>query len=658
MGLTTLSRRRQWISTALLLVALAGLIWQWPDRSLWYDETVNAYFSQRGWAEIYHWCTQIDNQAALGFVLLKLWAGLVGASEFALRAFSVCCALLSLAGLLALGRRVGGRDATGWLAAGLFALTQSFLYAAYEVRPYALALCLLAWSSVFLWDLWERYGVVERPLDASYWRLLAGYLTLALGMAYTHYTGLVLAALAQGVYLGLTTLARPSRRRFVIMAHIACGLALGYAPWLVALAGRDIRGGAAFSGEVVPSYALRTYVDFWTHGQRIVTPEARRYGLGLTLLLLASPLVWLATKHDEGERRGLLFALLLTALPLALLLLLVHNFHGKLSGRHGWPYWLGASLLLALGLGALERLRWARWARWPLWAVALALAWLPAQVSLKPQFDSHLREAFAYINAHAKPEDALIVRDGSLFTAVEYYGVDIPWRGLPDEKLIDVERVLYVDEALDALDALIAQHGAERFWVLAWQAHIMDPQDLVAGLFELLGRTRNVEGDYGDVALSLFRLRDSPQVLRQRLAEAKPRPISPVGGAELLDAYIVNREGITPASSLMVHLWWLRGDTPRPDLRVSVRLMDGEGSFYKDDGAFYCAVDQPPGNWNFWEPRWAPGKPVLSRIWMWAPQEMPVGPASVVMVVYDVGGSFDPVTVPLIQFKIEPKAAE
>lgn len=647
--------RRQWISSALLLIALASLIWQWPDRSFWYDETVNAYFSQRSWAEIYHWCTQIDNQAALGFVLLKLWAALVGASEFALRAFSVCCALLSLAGVLALGRRVGKSDVTSWLAMVLFALTQSFLYAAFEVRPYALTLCLLAWSSVFLWDLWERYGLEERPLDAGYVRLLAGYLALALGMAYTHYTGLILAALAQGVYLAFTTLARPSRRRLALMVHIACGLAAGYTPWLIALAGRDIRGGTAFHGRVLPAYALRNYLDFWAHGQRIVSPAAWRYSLVMALLLVASPLIWLSTKHDKSERRGLLYALLLAMLPVALLVLLVYGFHSKLSGRHGWPSWLGASLLLALGLGALERLRRVRW---PLWLAALAIVWLPAQVSLKPQFNSHLREALAYVNAHAKPEDALIVRDGSLFTAIEYYGVSIPWRGLPDEKLIDVDRVLYIDEALDALDALIAQHGAERFWVLAWQAHIMDPQDLGAGLFELLGRTRNVEGDYGDVALSLYRLRDPPQMLRQRLAEAVPRPISPVGGAELLDAYIVPNGAITPNDSMMVHLWWLRGETPRPDLRVSVRLMDREGNLRKPDGAFYCAADQPPGTWAFLEPRWEPGKPVLSRIWMWVPQEMPLGPASVIMVVYDVQGAFEPVTVPLIQFEVEPKTDE
>jgi hypothetical protein len=654
MGSTT-PHRRQWIASALLLLALAGLVWLWPNRSFWYDETVNAYFSQRGWAEILEWCTQIDNQAALGFVFLKLWAGLVGASEFALRAFSVCCALLSLAGLMALGRRVGGRDAAGWLAAALFALTQSYLYAAYEARPYALMLCLLAWSSVFLWDLWERYGSTDRPLDKGYVRLLVGYLVLALAMAYTHYTGLILAALAQGAYLGLMTLARPSRRRFLIVLHVACGLALGYAPWLVALAGRDIRGGTAMPGRVVPGYALRTYVDFWTHGQRIVTPEARRLGLGMVLLLVASPLAWIVAKRDKGEWRGLLFSALLATLPLMVLLPLVYSFHGKLSGRHGWPGWLGAAMVMALAVSAAERLRWARW---PIWAAALALVWLPARTELKPQFDSRLREAFAYIETHAKPEDALILRDGSLFAAVEYYGVSVPWRGLPDVKLIDVRRALYVDEALDALDELIANHGAERFWVLAWQAHIMDPQDLGAGLFELLGRPRKVEGGFGDVAVSLFELRESPSVLRERLAQATPRPVSPVGGAELLDAYIASHETITPGSSMMVHIWWMRGKVPRPNLRVSVRLVDGDGSFFKADGPFYCAVDQPPGSWDLFEERWAPEKPVLSRIWLWVPQEMPVGPASVVMVVYDVGETFEPITVPIIAFEVEGQPVE
>ena len=41
----TASPRYVWVSAMLLLAMAAGLVLQWPTRSLWYDETVNAYLA-------------------------------------------------------------------------------------------------------------------------------------------------------------------------------------------------------------------------------------------------------------------------------------------------------------------------------------------------------------------------------------------------------------------------------------------------------------------------------------------------------------------------------------------------------------------------------------------------------------------------------------
>jgi len=128
-----------WISVALLLLLVAGLVSIWPVRSLWYDETVNAYFATQSWGSIWEWCTQIDTHVPLDFVLLKLWGRVAGTNEFALRAFSFECTLLTLGGVIALGRRIGQNIIVGWLAAIALALSQGFLYAAFEIRAYALA---------------------------------------------------------------------------------------------------------------------------------------------------------------------------------------------------------------------------------------------------------------------------------------------------------------------------------------------------------------------------------------------------------------------------------------------------------------------------------------------------------------------------------------
>lgn len=638
----TLSRG-QAIAVLLLLLVLAHLVWLWPDRSFWYDETVNAYFASRPWGEIWEWCTRIDNQALLGFVLLKGWHGLVGDSEFALRAFSVFCALLAVAGLVALGRRVGGGWSAGLLAGGVFAATQSFLYAAFEVRPYALALFLFAWSSVFLWEVWERYGLGERPPDGRYWALLGGYLAFALAMCYTHYTGLVLAVFAQGAYVGVTLFVRPSRSAVRAAGHLALGLIIGYIPWLIALAGRDIRGGTAFEGAVPMAYALKVYTAFWVHGQREVTQEAFRYGWGMIGVVAFAPILW-AVVGQHREWRRLLFALLMTMVPIALLLVLVHSFHGKLAGRHGWPAWLGAALLVGMGLSALKRLRWGRW---PLWAAALALMWLPARADLRPSYDSRLREAFAYIRANAQPGDALILRDGSLFTAAGYYQVGLPWVGLPNVRLIDARRVLTIEETLTTLEGFLAQTQARRLWVVSWQAYIMDRTDVGLGALEYIGASQSVEDSFGDVKVALYRLRDTPQALRARLAEGVPRLIAP-GGPAFLGGYINNRGPIHPRTKIILHTWWVRAEPTIADLRVSFRIYDAQGRFY-------AQVDQPPGGWLYRLEDWPNDVPVFTRAVLKVPEDLPLGEYTVGMVVYSASNAFNPISVCLAPFAVKPR---
>ena len=358
------ARRGVWVSVLLLLLIAAGLVRQWPDRSLWYDETVNAYFAGQSWSDLWEWCTQIDNQMPLDFALRKVWGAFAGTSEFALRAFSFACVLLAAAGVMALGRRASGHAAGGWLAALVFALSQSFLYAAFEVRPYALALALFAWSSVLLWELWRRYGEAisgeakrsapTRYLDRKYTVLLAAYVLLALALIYTHYTGFMALA-AHGVYIGWRVLARRSRRGAVILAHLGIGIALGYLPWMLALAGRDVRAGTAYADQITPRQALKTYVEFYAYGQQIVPNETPPYEWIAAGLVVAALLVGIGIYRQHDTRlKGLIFALSMTAIPLAGLLVMVYGVQAKLSGRHGWPVWIGAALLIGIGLAGLS----------------------------------------------------------------------------------------------------------------------------------------------------------------------------------------------------------------------------------------------------------------------------------------------------------------
>jgi hypothetical protein len=638
-------RRRLWISTLVLWVIVGGLVSQWPQRSLWYDETVNAYFAERPWAEIWNWCTRIDNQMPLHFVLLKLWGSAVGTSEFALRAFSFGCAVLSAAGVMALGRRVGGKASVGWLAALAFVLSQSFLYAAFEVRPYALALALLAWSSVVLWTLCDRYAAGSRRLDRRYGYLLAVYLLLALSLVYMHYTGF-LALAAHGLYVGWQTLRRRTRRSVLMAAHLAAGLGIGYLPWMLALAGRDVRVGTAYAGRISPRLALKSYLNFYAYGQRVVPADAVPYAASIIVLVIGAVALWLlARRREPAPWNGFGLSLLMVIIPLTALLALVYGVQAKLSGRHAWPTWIGLSLLIGMGLATLD---WLRGLKWPVWAAALFVVWLPASAHFPPIYNSYLREAFGYVNGHAEPGDVLVLRDGTLFTAAGYYGAHIPWIGLPPDKLTNVNRFLFLDEAITDLERLVDQHTARRVWVIAWQGQIMDPQNLVAGVLEAIGDPQPLPDafGFGDVSVSLYRRNVSPRSLYERVAALTPLVQAPPDGPVYLGGYLLTAGPVPHGGIVLIQTWWRRGAAVIPGVRVSVRL-------YDPDGRFYAQLDQPPVSASFGQELWQTDSPILSRFTLQVPQEMPSGPAEVKLVLYDIQGTFEPITVVVGDFEVK-----
>lgn len=645
MGVRTESRWRVWVSALILLLIAANLACQWPERGLWYDETVNAYFAERSVADIWEWCTEIDNQMPLDYVLRSLWADAAGSSEFALRAYSWAFTLLSVAGVIALGRRISGKAFVGWVVGAAYALTQSLLYAAFEVRPYALALALFAWSSVVLWSLWARYADAARRLDRQYVLLLIVYWLLALALLYTHYTAL-LALAAHAAFWGMNLLVHRTRRQIILSTHLAAGLVVGYAPWLVALAGRDVRAGTAYAGRIAPRQALETYAEFFTYGQHFPAESNAPYALLLVLLILICIGIWLALAPRRGAHwRGFTFALCTLFVPLGGLLVMVYAVQSKLSGRHSWPVWIGAALALGLGVGALQRVRRLHW---PAAVSVLVLIWLPGHAQLQPTYNSYLREAFAYVDAHAQPGDVLVLRDGTLFTAAEYYTTDVPWIGLPPDKITDVKRFLFFDEAVTALDQLITAHEAQRVWVLAWQGHIMDPQDLVGGVLELIGDVQPLEGAYGfgDVSLTLYQLRDTPSSVAACLAALHPIVQTPQGGPVFYGGYVLNEGPIPHYGTVVIHTWWKRGANVQPDMRVSVRLYDTHDEFYTQ-------FDQPPVGPSFGQENWLPDSLVFSRFVLWVPPEMPAGLSEVKLVIYDMHNAFEPFVVPVDTFIVQ-----
>src|SRR5262245_11206316 len=93
-----------WIAVALLIGFTGWLVIHWPRGGLWYDEALTTYVATDSWQTLWRWCTQVDIQVPLHYVVLRLWIGLAGDSEFALRLLSAFGAILAVAAMFAIAR--------------------------------------------------------------------------------------------------------------------------------------------------------------------------------------------------------------------------------------------------------------------------------------------------------------------------------------------------------------------------------------------------------------------------------------------------------------------------------------------------------------------------------------------------------------------------
>lgn len=236
------ARLRLALPVALGLVTLLGLalrLWRLDALPLWLDETYSVWFSGRDWAYLWAEVPKFDTFPSFYYSVLKLWRGMFGEDEFALRLLSVVINTATIP-LVALTARLCGsaatRDAAAILAGLLFACSITQFNASQDVRAYAFltfgfALALLAAMRVM-----TAPDRASRPLPHLLARdpgMAAAFGGLGLGLAFmgwSHNLGLLFGAC---LGLGLLVWWAAARRDRALFLNLlaAAGLAvLLYAP--------------------------------------------------------------------------------------------------------------------------------------------------------------------------------------------------------------------------------------------------------------------------------------------------------------------------------------------------------------------------------------------------------------------------------------------
>src|SRR3989304_709792 len=174
---------------AVLLAAVALRLWGLGDKSLWFDEAYSVYIARQALGEIPRLLRVYDPHPPLYYVLLRLWMGVAGQSEVAVRVPSVVASLAAIGLTYLLGRRLAG-EGVGLLAAGLLAASPFQVTAAQEARMYPFLMLFGVGASYALW-----LALAEGR--RRYWM---GYVLCLVLALYTHHFA-VLLLLAHGGYV-------------------------------------------------------------------------------------------------------------------------------------------------------------------------------------------------------------------------------------------------------------------------------------------------------------------------------------------------------------------------------------------------------------------------------------------------------------------------
>ncbi len=258
-------RLRTLIIPALILLHLAITLPLAALVNLWIDETFSLETTRHSLVHAFTRGIQFELQPPVYFALLNLWRNF-GASIFVARLFSVICVMLMLLVVAALSRRYFRNQHPGWLV-GAVALNPFVIWAAVEIRVYALALLLSSLLILFYFDGWWAEESEKR--NRARW----GYALVALLGLYTHY------------YLGFLLVANAvallwRRNGKSLVSYLASMMAVGVAFLPLAMVVRS-----QLAGHTQTLSVKHSLVDdvrlLWWHAQEYLLPASWKATAGL-----------------------------------------------------------------------------------------------------------------------------------------------------------------------------------------------------------------------------------------------------------------------------------------------------------------------------------------------------------------------------------------
>ncbi len=507
------------------IVAIAAIL-RFADLGsapLWLDEAYSVWFSDQGWRFLWTETPAFETHPPFYYSLLKLWRGLAGSGEAALRAPSALAGLGVVVLLCAAGRSVGGGRhgaALGLVAASLAAVWRSQIEFAQDARPYAFAalgVALLMAGALRVLRHPRSAAMAPAPLARADPWTAAGFGAIALGMALTlwsHNLGVVSVGLAGLFLAGWWALTGRPRFLFVNLALTAAVAGLLYAPNMPVLLAQSRALSGGFWIEAPATLWELSRISVQIYGQPALPGPGANKAAALTVALLALGVAGLR-RAARGEGGAATVAFLLTMFAGPWLTLVAFTYLVQ-------PVLLPRTLIFVAppALLTLAAIPWAAPGRLRAAAGVALLAFAAAGV-LRPTGifagDRSYGDIVRLIAQSANPHAPVLVAPNSVALALDYYsgrlGAGLDLRPLPAPYPARGPRFSHPAggggvAGIDAgtVEALSGALGAAPVvWLVGRRLDLFDPGALLAGRLIADGRCRSDVLGGGDIVVTLSR---------------------------------------------------------------------------------------------------------------------------------------------------------
>lgn len=469
--------RKVWLLGFILFCGAVLRFYDLSAESLWADEGITV----RTVSDSFTAMQQILSKAIhppLHYLILHPLTHIFGNSEFVVRMPSVIFGIVSIFMTYVLGRRLFNTP-TGFIAAGLVALSYFQIRYSQEARNYALLTMLALFS----------YYYFVRLLEKPSRKHTAGYLIVSVLLLYTHFFGLF-TIFSQNLYMLIRAcvLGKKVRPSLLHWIGLQCATALLFMPWVSVLIHHVSTRQSNGAWQARPSlYTLSSTFGVYAGSLPLLI-------LFFAIMLLAAGL-WLfksgsnasqAVRFNFSRMEPLYIVLTwlgsYTLVPFILSQIMTSLYHYRYTIVGSIAFYL----LMALALRQLQRARF-------LFPVALGGIVVLSCLGLYNYYTEinkePWRDAVAYVDAKATPRDLLLFTSGFLLdTNFNYYSHRDDLNKKPFPSLNNIIR-LRLGKPYDYQAELkrIGQ-GHDNIWLILSHAHKFKKQ-----MINILSKTHVVK---------------------------------------------------------------------------------------------------------------------------------------------------------------------